>query len=235
MTQRPLHSTNGGAQPRAGRRDPHDGRVGTTWSRVRRNRGSGMTASLRKLYFFRVAFSVTWVALVSFVGPSAASGSSLSILAGLLLVIYPMSDAIATIVDLRSDATGQSKVPQRINATTSTATAVAVTTGMLANLATAMDVFAIWASVSGAIQTLVGAQRLGRLDGQWPMIISGAGSIFAGTTFLGWAGSSSTALHALVQYSIGGAVWYLLTASWCARREIRCRVDEPRWARRHEL
>ena len=49
------------------------------------------------------------------------------------------------------------------------------------------------------------------------MIISGAGSIFAGTTFIDWNRSPSSALHALAQYSIGGAIWYLLTALWLLR------------------
>jgi hypothetical protein len=75
-----------------------------------------------------------------------------------------------------------------------------------------MDVFAV-----GAIQLTVGARPLGQLRGQCPMILSGAGSVFAGTTFIGWSRSPASALHALTQYSIGGAIWYLLTALWLLR------------------
>jgi hypothetical protein len=70
-----------------------------------------------------------------------------------------------------------------------------------------MDTFAAWAIISGAIQLAVGAGRLGQLDGQWPMIISGAGSIIAATTFIDYNRSPASALHALAQYSIGGAIW----------------------------
>jgi uncharacterized membrane protein HdeD (DUF308 family) len=80
-----------------------------------------------------------------------------------------------------------------------------------------MDAFAVWAIISGAIQLAVGARRLGQLAGQWPMIISGAGSIFAGTTFIDWNRSPTSALHSLAQYSIGGAIRYLLTALWLLR------------------
>jgi hypothetical protein len=46
------------------------------------------------------------------------------------------------------------------------------------------------------------------------MIVSGAGSIIAGAAFAGPSGPSTTGLSALARYSLGGAVWYLLTAIW---------------------
>jgi hypothetical protein len=58
-----------------------------------------MSSVLRNLYLFRVAFSAVWVALVSTAAPSAHSGDTVRILAGLLLVVYPISDAAATVVD----------------------------------------------------------------------------------------------------------------------------------------
>jgi uncharacterized membrane protein HdeD (DUF308 family) len=181
------------------------------------SRGPRPSPTLRNLYVFRVAFSAVWVALVNTATPSTHSGATVSILAGLLLVVYPISDAAATVVDLRTDTTGRSRLPQHVNAATSTAAAVTVAIGVSVSLATAMDIFAVWAIISGAIQLTVGAQRLRQLRGQWPMIISGAGSIFAGTTFIDWSRPPSSALHALAQYSIGGAIWYLLTALWLLR------------------
>jgi hypothetical protein len=176
-----------------------------------------MSSALRNLYLLRVAFSAVWVALVTLAGSSTHAGATVSILAGLLLVVYPISDAAATVVDLCTDTTGRSRFPQHVNAATSTAAAVTVAIGVSVSLATAMNIFAVWAIISGAIQLTVGARRLRQLRGQWPMIISGAGSIFAGTTFIDWNRSPSAALHALTQYSIGGAIWYLLTALWLLR------------------
>ena len=46
------------------------------------------------------------------------------------------------------------------------------------------------------------------------MIVTGGGSIAAGTAFVHWTGSQAAALHTLEQYSIGGAVWYAITACW---------------------
>ncbi|MBV9817412.1 MAG: hypothetical protein JOZ07_03555 [Solirubrobacterales bacterium] len=173
-----------------------------------------MSSALRNLYLFRVAFSIVWVALLTLTSPPSHPGTTVSILGGLLLVAYPISDAAATVVDLRTDTTGRLRLPQRVNAATSAAAAITVAIGVSVSLVTAMDIFGVWAIISGAIQLTVGARRLGQLAGQWPMIISGAGSIFAGTTFIGWSRSPTSALHALAQYSIGGAIWYLLTALW---------------------
>jgi uncharacterized membrane protein HdeD (DUF308 family) len=125
--------------------------------------------------------------------------------------------AAATLVDLRTDTTAESRLPQHVNAATSSAAAVTVAIGASVSLATAMDTFAVWAIISGAIQLAVGARRVRQLAGHWPMIISGAGSIFAGTTFIDWTRSPASALHALAQDSIGGAIWYLLTAHWLLR------------------
>jgi hypothetical protein len=85
-----------------------------------------MSPARRNLYLFRVAFSVVWVALVTLAGSSTHSGDTVSILARLLLVVYPISDAAAMVVDLRTHTTAQSRLPQHVNATTSTAAAVTV-------------------------------------------------------------------------------------------------------------
>lgn len=98
--------------------------------------------------------------------------------------------------------------------TASAAVAIVVALAATQNLIAAMDAFDVWAILSGTIQLTVGARRLRQLRGQWLMIISGAGSIFAGTTFINWSQPPTSALHALAQYSIGGAIWYLLTALW---------------------
>jgi hypothetical protein len=68
--------------------------------------------------------------------------------------------------------------------------------------------------VSGAVQLVVAWSRRRRIAGQWLMLVSGGGSVFAGGGFLSWAGAQPAGVATLVQYSIGGAVWYLLTAIW---------------------
>jgi hypothetical protein len=68
------------------------------------------TASpLRKLYFTRAAFSVSWVILVTLF-----SKTSLTV-ATILLIIYPACDVVATFFDTRANQTSPSKTPQYVN------------------------------------------------------------------------------------------------------------------------
>jgi uncharacterized membrane protein HdeD (DUF308 family) len=173
--------------------------------------------STRVLYLLRVGFSVMWVALVSVLASSAAPGSTPGALAGILLVCYPGSDAVATVYDLRANHMAPARWPQQVNLVAGAAAAGAILITLLASLAAAITVFGIWAIVSGTIMAVLAVRRRRALNGQWLMIISGAGSIFAGITFIGWTGTPGTGLAVLAQYSAGGALWYLLAGLWLLR------------------
>ena len=56
--------------------------------------------SLRDLYLFRCGFSALWVALVFTLAAAGTGSGTVSFLGGILLVAYPVSDAVATVVDL---------------------------------------------------------------------------------------------------------------------------------------
>jgi uncharacterized membrane protein HdeD (DUF308 family) len=172
------------------------------------------TTSLRNLYIFRFGFSVTWISLVLALNPTTDNGTSPNLFLGALLSIYPLSDAIATIFDIRANSSPISQVPQWINLLAGAVAALAISGAIFSSLATAVTVFGVWAIISGAIQLFLGAHRRKTLRGQWLMIISGAGSTFAGLTFIGWTGTAAHGTAILAQYSAGGSVWYLLTALW---------------------
>jgi hypothetical protein len=146
-------------------------------------------------------------------GLGPGRGGTVGFLGGILLVIYPVSDAIATLFDLRSGPIAAGW-PQHLNLAADLAAAPAVLIALGSSLADAITVFGVWAIGTGAVMIVLAARRQRVLNGQWLMIISGAGSVFAGTTFVSWTGSSSAGLAVLAQYSAGGAVWYLLTAVW---------------------
>jgi uncharacterized membrane protein HdeD (DUF308 family) len=84
-------------------------------------------------------------------------------------------------------------------------------------MAAAITVFGVWAIVSGAIMAVLAVRRRRVLGGHWLMILSGAGSVVAGITFIGWTGNPGTGLAVLAQYSAGGALWYLLAGLWLLR------------------
>jgi hypothetical protein len=168
---------------------------------------------LRWLYVVRVALSAVWVTIILELAPTATVDASRGVIFSIALAAYPAIDGLATLVDLRL--------------TPSPAWRRLLWCNVLAGLAAASDIvwrpgslegnvriFGIWAVVSGGTQLVLGVIRRGTRRGQWPMMISGGGSIVAGITFARAAESSATDLTALGQYAVGGAVWYLLTAGW---------------------
>jgi hypothetical protein len=191
--------------------------------RHRRDRDSGRPRSeagrdnalrlLRWLYVARVALSAVWVTIILELAPTATVDATRGVMFSVALAAYPAIDGLATLVDLQ--------------VTPSRAWSGLLWCNVLAGLATASDIvwragslednvrtFGIWAIVSGGTQLVLGVIRRQTLTGQWPMMISGGGSIVAGITFARAAESSATDLTALGQYAVGGAVWYLLTAGW---------------------
>lgn len=172
--------------------------------------------ALRYLYLFRTGFSAFWVALVFSLASAPAADGRLGWLAASLLVVYPVSDAVATFADIRSGRIAAGLV-QWLNLAADLAAAVAVLVAVQSGLGAAITVFGAWAVVSGAVMIYLAVRRQRPLGGQWLLVISGAGSVLAGTTFVGWTGSASAGLGALAQYSAGGAIWYLLTALWLTR------------------
>jgi uncharacterized membrane protein HdeD (DUF308 family) len=176
--------------------------------------------SLRDLYLFRCGFSALWVTLVYTLASAGTAGGTVSFLGGLLLVVYPISDAVATVFDLRRAAAGW---PQLINLGSDLVAAVAVLAAVVSSLADVIVAFGGWAVLSGALMIVLAVRRQRVLHGQWLMIISGAGSVFAGISFTGLTGLPSAGLAALAEYSAGGAVWYLLTALWLSVRPTQVR------------
>lgn len=170
---------------------------------------------LRTLYLLRAGFSFAWVAFVYSFASSVDDGATIGLLAGVFLIAYPASDAVASLVELRTSTTARSRWPHYLNMTAGFVATAGIAASVLSDLATAINVFGGWAVASGTIQLYLAVRRLqDKVRGQWPMIISGAGSVVAGITFIGWLGSSHDALAAVAQYSAGGAVWYVLTAAW---------------------
>ncbi|MGI8665040.1 MAG: hypothetical protein ACR2N4_03275 [Jatrophihabitans sp.] len=169
--------------------------------------------ALSILYFTRAAVSVTWVLIVSALAGTSGPTPSIGFPIWTLLVVYPITDAAATAIDIHTTPRESQTVFQRLNLATSLAAAGAVAATVNGTFATTLDVFGIWAIASGAIQLLVALRRNTLISAQWFMVISGAGSIFAGTTYLHWQGTAHDGITTLVQYSTGGALWYAITAT----------------------
>jgi uncharacterized membrane protein HdeD (DUF308 family) len=166
---------------------------------------STTAAALRRLYFVRFAFAVVW-ALVMF-----TTADHLGPLAVTLLVLYPLFDVAAAVVDLRaSRATGSSHL-LFVNIAVSLLTAIGLAVAATSGIPAVLRVWGAWAVVAGLIQLVVGVTRR-RMGGQWPMIISGGISVLAGGAFITGASADNPTLTNAIGYAIPGAVFFLISA-----------------------
>ncbi|MFE5023549.1 DUF308 domain-containing protein [Streptomyces sp. NPDC056656] len=182
------------------------------------------SSGLRSLYLIRVAFSLIWVALVIATSASLVSADKPTVIAAVLLVIYPLWDVIATLLERRMAGTGST---DRLG-TTNMALGLAATAGMItavfSTVGTALLVFGIWALISGAIQLVVAIRRRRTVGAQWPMVISGGLSVLAGASFAAMSASATSSLSSVAGYSAFGALWFLVSVialSVRSRREKR--------------
>ena len=165
----------------------------------------------RSLYLIRAAFSLIWVALVATTSASLVSTDKPTVIAAVLLVIYPLWDVIATLLERRMAGADST---DRLG-TTNMALGLAATAGMIiavfSTIGTALLVFGIWALLSGAIQLVVAIRRRRTVGAQWPMVISGGLSVLAGASFAAMSASATSGLSTVVGYSAFGAFWFLVS------------------------
>ena len=172
------------------------------------------TFSLRRVAQVRAAAALVWaVALVTALGGDPDAAASVPTAAALLLVAYPLIDALSSAVEARRTRSRLAIVNGLISLSASIALAVATAS---ADAGATLAVFGVWAVVSGAV--LLGtALRRRRLGGrELPMIVSGGLSTLAGLSFV--AGSTQDVAHLtmLAGYATLGAVLYLV---WSARAD----------------
>lgn len=163
-------------------------------------------AALRKLYFLRFAFAAAWAALL------LTTAGTLTTLAAVLLVAYPLFDVGCAVADLRSARPGGRPVRGLyVNAALSTLTAAGLAVAATSGIPAVLRVWGAWAITAGLVQLAVGVARRG-LGGQWAMIASGGISTLAGASFLAQAGGADASLSALAGYAFLGGVFFLVSA-----------------------
>jgi len=167
---------------------------------------------LRVLYLSRVVFVGAWVLLADTLASSSQDDNNARILVGVLLVAYPVSDVLATVFEIRANRS-MTMLPHYANFAAGVLASAGLLVTAFTSVPAAMSIFGVWAILSGAAQIAVGAIRRQRFRGQWPMIISGIGSL-GGAAYIGWTGTAGSALGLLAEYAEGGAFFYLLTSLW---------------------
>ncbi|OWV75255.1 hypothetical protein ATY77_31060 [Rhizobium sp. R634] len=165
---------------------------------------------LRSYYFTRAAFSLVWIAAAILLAgqPGAAA---------LLLVIYPLWDALANLVDARVNGGLRANPSQTLNVAVSTVTALAVVIALGVGTNAVLAVFGAWAILSGLLQLSTGVRRWRTEGAQWVMILSGAQSALAGGFMIGRSlGSATPTILDIVPYAGFGAFYFLLSSIWLA-------------------
>ncbi|MER7589748.1 hypothetical protein ABTW72_19665 [Micromonospora sp. NPDC127501] len=166
---------------------------------------STTAAALRRLYFGRFAFAIVWAA-VTF--PLA---KHLNPLTAALLVLYPLFDVAAAIVDVRASRATGSPTLLYVNVAISLLAAVGLGVAGASGVPAVLRVWGAWAVVAGLVQLIVAVTRR-TMGGQWPMIISGGISVIAGGSFVAAASADNPALTNAIGYAIPGAIFFLIAA-----------------------
>ncbi|MFG3335493.1 hypothetical protein ACGFZZ_26230 [Streptomyces tendae] len=167
---------------------------------------ASVPVTLRKLYFLRFAFAAVWAALLF------ATADALGPLSTTLLLVYPLFDVAAAVVDVRSArADGGPVTPLYANIAISSLTVLALALAATSGIPAVLRVWGAWAVAAGIVQLVAGAVRR-HLGGQWPMIASGAISTLAGLSFVTQAGADDPSLGSLAGYAFLGGVFFLVSA-----------------------
>ena len=172
-----------------------------------------------RLYLVRAVIAVIWAGLFAAALSSTGTLTADSELPGFavaLLVLYPVIDIVASLLDVRTQqAAGNPGAvrAQLVNAAISAVAAVGLAIAAADGPASVLRVFGAWAILTGLIQLALAITRRRRgTNGQWPMILSGAQSALIGTTFVLAATKTEIPLGNLNGYPVGGAIYYLISA-----------------------
>jgi uncharacterized membrane protein HdeD (DUF308 family) len=168
-------------------------------------RPASIASSLRTLYFVRFGFAIVWAIVV------AVTAAGLTPLSATLLVLYPVFDLVAAVIDHRASRGTRSAALLYVNMGLSLLAAIGLGLAATSGRPAVLLIWGLWAITAGAVQLIVGISRRS-LGGQWPMILSGGISVLAGTAFALQSGGASTSLVGLAGYATLGGIFFLVSA-----------------------
>ncbi|GAB4085195.1 membrane protein [Myceligenerans cantabricum] len=161
--------------------------------------------SLRNLYLVRFGFAVVWAVAMFVVGASLGPATVT------LLVLYPLFDVAAAVVDLRSSKAARPAVGLYVNIALSLLTTIGLAVAVTSGIPAVLRVWGAWAITAGIVQLVVATGRY-RLGGQWAMILSGGISVLAGSSFIAMAGGPGAALASVAGYATLGGIFFAASA-----------------------
>ena len=172
-----------------------------------------------RLFLERGLVAIAWA--VVFVAVSDSSTTGVTVGAGVLLVLYPLIDAIASLIDARTQG-GSARQLLLANAAVSTVTAVALGVAATGTVVDVFAVFGIWAGVTGAAQLVVVLRRRAQFGNQWPLLLANGVSVIGGVAFVTAAiAANDPKLSMLAIYAATGGTEFVIQAWLLARRRRR--------------
>jgi uncharacterized membrane protein HdeD (DUF308 family) len=178
------------------------------------------TEATAKMHLFltRGLVAIAWAVVFAAAAPD--SGTAVPAGVGVLLVIYPLIDVVACLIDARGQA-GSSRQVLLANAAVSALAAIALGVAATGTIADVLAAFGAWAFLAGGAQLIVVLRRRALLGNQWPLLLSGSFSLVAGVVYLIMSGASDPKLLPLVFYAATGGVEFAIQAWLLARRRDR--------------
>jgi uncharacterized membrane protein HdeD (DUF308 family) len=170
-----------------------------------------------RLFVARGIIAIAWAAIF------AMAADSLTLAVGILLVVYPLIDVVASLVDARSQS-GPARQLLVAGAGASAIAAVALGIAATGSIGDVFAVFGVWAVLSGAAQLFVALRRRALFGKQLPMVLAGGVSVILGFAFLNAATHNDPKLKMLALYAASGGIDFLIEAWLLARRR---RVSAP--------
>ena len=171
--------------------------------------------SKTSLFLTRGLMAITWAA--AFAAASGSVTSAVTVGAGVLLVLYPLIDVVASLIDARSQR-GSARRLLLADAAVSTVAAVALGVAATGSVADVVAVFGVWAFISGAAQLVTALRRRAQLGNQWPMLLAGGVSVIVGVAYVMAAVAGNPRLGVLAIYAATGGIDFVVQAWLLMRR-----------------
>jgi uncharacterized membrane protein HdeD (DUF308 family) len=166
------------------------------------------------VYVARGVIAIAWAAVFAAVSETLTTG------VGVLLVLYPLIDAVASLIDAQRQR-GSTRQLLLADAAVSAIAAIGLGIAATGSREDVFAVFGAWALISGLAQFVVALRRGPRFGKQWPMLFAGIGSILIGTVFIVAATRNNPPLEMLAIYAATGGADFLVEAWLLVRRRRR--------------
>ena len=170
-----------------------------------------------QLFLIRGLVAIAWAAVFTAVSDSVTT--DVTVAAGILVVIYPLIDVAASLIDARSQH-GSARRLLLGGAAVSAVVAAALALAATGSVADVLAVFGVWAILSGAAQFVVALRRRARFGNQWPLLLAGTGSVGFGIAYVIASTGTDPMLTMLAIYAAGGGVDFVIQA-WLLARRLR--------------